>query len=186
MKVVKTDADPLNSDQEAADAISKLGDLVNQALAIETIFNKRVKALERRKNRELRPREKEIAVLLALISDYMEKHRKRFNENVDGKTIVFDTGEVKWKFISSLHISNTQVLIRCLEKLGLKAFVQIKKTVKKKELSRYLKEHDIALKGVRHERDEELYIKPNHTVKSVVLKRSQISQLKFMNFSKTK
>ena len=121
--------------EDAARAIREIGDLQRQHLRAKAEMNDAIAAITERWQPHLDALVEQVQMLQAGVQTWCEAHRDELTQAGRVKTANLVTGEVQWRQRPpSVRVTGAEAVIDTLERLGLAAFVRVKKEVNKEAI----------------------------------------------------
>lgn len=133
---LKTAAVPAAQTREEAEAaVHRLGELRRQLTRAETELNDRVAELKLAAETAAKPLQEEVARLSAQVQGFCEANRTELTNGGRTKTVLFATGEVKWRARPpSVSVRGVEAVIACLKASFGGRFVRTKEEIDKEAM----------------------------------------------------
>jgi phage host-nuclease inhibitor protein Gam len=133
---LKTTAVPAAQTREEAEAaVHRLGELRRELTRAETALNDEIAALKLAAETQAKPLQEEIAQLTARVQGYCEANRTELTNGGRTKTVIFATGEVKWRARPpSVSVRGVEAVIAYLKATLGGRFVRTKEEIDKEAM----------------------------------------------------
>lgn len=133
---LKTAAVPAAQTREEAEAaVHRLGELRRQLTRAETKLNDQVAKLKLEADAAAKPLQEEVAQLSARVQGFCEANRTELTNGGRTKTVIFATGEVKWRARPpSVSIRGVEAVIAYLKAQYQGRFVRTKEEIDKEAM----------------------------------------------------